>query len=559
MNKKVMAFVATMSVLSSALVGFTACKEPVPNDENTLEIFISNFGYGTDWLDDMIEEFKKQDWVVAKYGDKLNIPTPASNTDRTFPAERIITDGKTNTVDLFFAVDSAGTYYDRIDSSTNTGFFEDLTELYEKKVPDYADDSQNVTFAEKMNDTILATMVHTKKSDASTTYYAVPWVNGYMGLLYNQTLVDQHLGANYVLPTTSIGLEKMAKALKGKITPFISSADSSYWNQICMTWWVQYEGTERYEDYWLGVDEYDQITTANFAQIGRLRALETLEGLIGAEKGYNHKDVNTLKFTAAQSKYILGEAVMMPNGDWFESEMRSNYEEDKNKYDIKYMMTPVISAIVENLPSVYTDTVEYNKLDQTKKDAYDAKLVEIIKVVDAEGTLAAAQVAVPNLTQADFDKVKEARKIIYGVSDHDAYIPSYATAKGLAKDFLLFMATDKACETFMRSTNGVSTAFEYDVKTKAPELYASFSNLQKEKDEIVQNGITPYTSTTSKLVYLGGLNSFVISGTLEPLFTSQNAADRKSAWDIYNNDIQYYAKNDGEYWTDLLTRAGIQN
>lgn len=559
MNKKIMAFVATMSVLSSALAGFTACgPEKIPNDENTLEIFISNFGYGTAWLDDMITEFKKQDWVKAKYGDNLNIPTPRSNTDREYPANRIKTDGTTNTVDLFFAVDSAGAYYDLIDSKTNTGFFEDLSDLYETKVPDNEDDSLNVTFAEKMNDTILSTMVHTKKSDAQTTYYAVPWVNGYMGLLYNQTLVTRHLGSNYELPKTTIGLENMAKDLKGKATPFISSAESSYWNQVCLTWWIQYEGTEKYEDFWLGVDEYDQITTENFAQLGRLRALETLESLVGYGKGYNHADVNTLEFTAAQSKYILGEAVMMPNGDWFENEMRSNYEEDENKYDIKYMMTPVVSALVENLPSVYTDSVAYNELDQTAKDAYDEKLVAIIEVVDANGTLADAQVAVPTLTQADFDHVKEARKIIFGVSDHDAYIPSYATAKGLAKDFLLFMATDVACETFMRSTNGVSTAFEYDVKTKNPQLYNSFSNLQKEKDIIVQNGITPYASTTSKLVYLGGLKSFVISGTLEPLFTSQNAVDRMSAQQIYENDINYYAKNNGEYWTDLLERAGIQ-
>lgn len=555
MKKRALAFLALASVLPASMVGFTSCSK-VKDDENTLQIFISDFGYGTEWLDDMIEKFKKQDWVKEKYPN-LEIPKPASNSNRTFPADRMITDGKTNTFDLLFSCDSANAYYDRTDASKK-GFFEDLTEVYNTKIPGEGE----TTVADKMKDEILKNYQHTKK-DNTKAYYAMPWVNGYMGILYNQTLVNKALGADYVLPRTTTELEKMASDLKGKgETPFISSTKSGYWNQVAFTWWVQYEGLDRYEDYWLGVNEYDETTSANFAQLGRLRCLEALESLIHTDKGNNHPDINELEFTASQSKYILGEAVMMPNGDWFENEMRANYAEDKNHYDIRFMRMPVISSIVETM-DLYTHDKAYTELTADEKAAYDAKLAAIVAVVDNNGSLADAQAAVAGLTEKDFKKVDTARKIVYGVENHEAYIPSYATAKEAAKDFLVFMASDAACKSFMTSTNGASTAFEYDVETKAPDLYNSFSTMQKERLSIAKTGIAPFSATTSRLCYLGGLTYFTISNALESFFTSQNETDRKSAEYIWQNDIEYYTgtaeKPNYQYWNELLSRAGVQN
>ena len=131
-------------------------------------------------------------------------------------------------------------------------------------------------------------------------------------------------------------------------------------------------------------------------------------------------------------------------------------------------------------------------------------------------------------------------------------------AKELAKDFLRFMATDIACESFMESTNGASTTFKYDVKTKNPTLYEGFSSLQKERADMAINGLTSTSMTTSRLVYWGGLTSFVQTSLLETYFTSQNAADRKTANEIYQYEIDYFTKNNNEKWNELLTRSGVQ-
>ena len=185
---------------------------------------------------------------------------------------------------------------------------------------------------------------------------------------------------------------------------------------------------------------------------------------------------------------------------------------------------------------------------------FKRSLQTIIDAVDSGTTSALTEVS-----EKDISKIDAARKAIIGISSHDAMIPSYAKAKGVAKDFLRFLATDIACESFMRATNGASTAFDYDVKTKNPNLYNSFSNLQKERAEMALKGTTSTASYHSKLAYWGGLSSFAMTEMLENAFAAQNVEDRKTATQIFEQDISYYTKNNSENWSNLLKLSGIIN
>ena len=55
MKKMSMLLAAFMAVL--AVVPLGGCAKKIANDENTLEIYIGNFGYGYEWLDDVIAAF----------------------------------------------------------------------------------------------------------------------------------------------------------------------------------------------------------------------------------------------------------------------------------------------------------------------------------------------------------------------------------------------------------------------------------------------------------------------------------------------------------------------
>ena len=547
-SKEVIASFLAIGMLASSGLTLTACGgggNKVADDENTLEIFISDFGYGTAWLDDVIAKFKNEAWVKEKY-PSLNIPKVKKNSEKTYPADSI-TSG-TTTVDLFFSTMTAAASYEKTDASGKY-YFEDITDVYNAEVP-----GETITVKDKMLPSILSGKQYVTKA-GETKYYAVPWVNGYMGLLYNETLMKEYLGNDYAVPLTTNELVQMAKDIKAEgEVPFISAAKVDYWLYVFQTWWMQYEGATEYENYWNGQNKYGEYTSDIFSQQGRLEGLKVLESLISRSNGYNHTDSTTQEFTAAQSKMILGEAVMMPNGDWFETEMRSNYAEDKNHYDIKFMKTPIISSIVEKMDLYTHGTTKYTDLTESERNAYDAKLQAIITAVD-NGTTD----SLTGVSASDIQKIQDARKAIIGISSHDAMIPSYAKAKGVAKDFLRFLATDSACESFMRATNGASTAFNYDVKTKNPTLYNSFSNLQKERAEMALNGITSTASYHSKLAYWGGLNSFAMTEMLESAFMAQSNDDRKSATKIFQDDITYYTANSGENWENLLKLAGMKN
>lgn len=538
------AFALTMSMSAFALAG---CGGKVADDDQTLEIFIENYGYGYNWLNSQIDLFKQQDWVKEKYPN-LNIPDIAYNSEDSFAANRIIAGKNSNTVDLFFSVASPAPYYAKTDN-TGSLYFEDLTEFYNTKIP-----GEEQTVKEKMIDD-LVTMQYIEKFDGSKTYYAVPWVDGWMGIMYNKTLVDTYLGADYQMPRTTKEFSQMTTDLKnaktksgsGKdATPFITSSKVSYWTEIFVTWWAQYEGTAGYNNYWNGVNDLGERSAEVFAQKGRLRALETLESLIGVAANNNHAEVNTLEFTSAQAKFLLGEGVMMPNGDWFESEMRETAAENPYDYEITFMRVPVISTIVEKLE--YRDGSNYMS---------DETLASVIDAIDAGKTYDEAKTIVNGLTKKDYNKLTEARKIIYKGKGHEAFVPSYATAKGLAKDFLLFLATDVACENFIKVTNGCGVPYEYNVMTENPTLYNSLPTMHKDRIAIMNDAVKLMPLNAFRLVNYGGLNYFVKTPLLDVAFTAKNAVDRKTAQQIYDDDVKFYTDSNGANWKSLLINAGL--
>ena len=56
-------------MLTPAVLSSSGCKKKVDNSAETIEIFVYDAGYGTDWLDGMISAFKE------KY-PQYNIPEP---------------------------------------------------------------------------------------------------------------------------------------------------------------------------------------------------------------------------------------------------------------------------------------------------------------------------------------------------------------------------------------------------------------------------------------------------------------------------------------------------
>ena len=202
MNKKISKFLAvSLAALSVAPMAACGGKEEVLGGADTLQMFVSDFGYGVDWAYAMIDAFKAESWVQTKY-PRLAIPEPTVSTIRTKPVSDIESTYATH--DLYFSCDYASK---PLGESDGVRFYADLTDMYNTTIP-----GESVTVKDKM----YAQFVEEADRDLGEAFNAMafPWVNGSYGLLYNKYIVDTYLGKDYEMPVTTYELVQMGNALK---------------------------------------------------------------------------------------------------------------------------------------------------------------------------------------------------------------------------------------------------------------------------------------------------------------------------------------------------------
>lgn len=531
---KMKKFFATMMsvIMTGSLVLCTGCgkgsgKSGSGSDANTLEIFLTDAGYGTDWCYELKELFAKQDWVKEKYpGLEIKIST---SDDQTLAQSKLSAGEKSNNYDLLFGI-GMSEYYGK------NGPLMDLTEsVYNTKVP-----GEDVLFKDKMEDSFLASFGFTETGSTDVAYYATPWVGGMEGILYNEDLFTAN---GLKVPNTTDELAGVCAAYKAKGKDnysFIQSYDANYFDYLFFVWWAQYEGVEEYENYFNGINN-DTYSTRIFEQKGREYSLEVFEKLLDYDKGYVNPLSFTQKFVISQSSFINGDALMHANGDWFSSEMLDIIESKGDAAPhIKMMRTPVISRLGEKLGIT------------------DQELSDIVAYVDAIG--AGQDAKVPGFTSSKgyttekvVDAVKEARSVVYTIGNaHSAVIPNYAAAKDVAADFLCFMATDEALDMFAQKTVGATLPFKHKL---SKEIYDGLALAQQSRIDYFQseNGIHTLIDPQSfPLVRYGGLTPF-LSEHFYQQFASQG--NTKTPAD-YMQEMRESWNNDK--FSNALKTAGLQ-
>jgi hypothetical protein len=247
-------------------------------------------------------------------------------------------------------------------------------------------------------------------------------------------------------------------------------------------------------------------------------------------------------------------------GDWFELEMDAFINDPENADFINpanefyFLKTPVISSIVEKM-DLYTHGAQvYSSLTNAAKADYNTKLSAIVKAVDAGET------SLAGVSEHDFALVKQARTCKSTLGGHVAFVPENADAKDLAKDFLLFMASDKGIETFMKATQGVSTAFKYNMDQNS-DLFKGFSPLQKQriKDTSVDDWYVGkgYRTTLTRAGVLSDVCTENGQRQLEIEFCSESSNDRRTAQQIVDAIYNKCTANGNKVWNNMLSLAGV--
>ena len=555
MKKLLAKAIAVVLGISACGAGLIGCTRTIDHDQ-FLEIYCLDVGYGYQWAEVLLEDFKQQDWVKEKYP---NIDGKVRHNDQfTYVAETIGAGPNGNSADIMFT----DTVYALFSEKYNgVSVAEDLTQgVYKQTVP-----GESRTYEDKMLDTYLSINMD---PDSDNAYRSVNWQAGMISILYNADLFEL-LGLK--VPNTTdelIQIAKDVKAMNGENPnyqnppnieaqkgprdyAFTSSPKVDYWRYVFPVWWAQYEGLTEYTNFFRGIVD-NTMSRKIFEQQGRLESLTVMDTLLSGDNGYFDPYRNNYEFMQAQTNFLTGDGLMMVCGDWFDREMHildEGYKEQGIDYDLRMMRMPVISAIVDKTPSIVA-------LAEKQGKTPDQILSDVIAQIDAGAT------SYEGVEQADFNKVYEARCMMYTIGPkHGGIIPSYATAKDVAMDFLLYMATDRANQLYAEATYGASLPFEYNLQEKAPEYYETISSIQKDRISYVNASypaLQPLPDeNTFPLVYYGGMSTLISLGSYGyETFMSRRSegGPRATGMDLYYDDIEYWTE---ARWQSLRANAGM--
>lgn len=529
--KKIFTFLL-IGIMSFSTIFMASCQPKVANDENTLEIELFKAGYGDEFLYKLAERFMEKN-----PGKTVHInASPEAKLIRTMlPAGP-----NGNTADLFFAGDSLFDIIS-IGSQKYAGVeyptaIEDLTDLYNTVIP-----GENITVKDKMF--VDYVNYHNVGTEENPKFYHFPWAAGVGGITYNNKMFENN---NWAIPNTTNELLALSKTINDaalkldeeSVYPFIFASNDSYWDMAYLTWWAQYDGLEAYNKFWQA--EYYDSTYEEYRlgykmmeSDGRKETLRLMSELLkpreGNEKRYTDPQSAVLSFLEVQVKYFMGGSAMMTNGDWMEGEVRANFEKElaTGEIDIRYMALPVLSALGEKLGIT------------------DEQLSAAVAYVRGQTSVIPQGVSAEAL--AEIEKSSRINQTL-GVN-HNVIIPAYSSAKNLAKEFLLFMATDEAQEIYFSATKGAALPFKFDAKSSP--TYIAITEFHKSKIEIMSNSSYVFVQTKHPVFYRGGVNVFANSRikSMEMSFFGTNN----------DPDELYFANYNSVYnsWETILKSAGL--
>lgn len=544
--KRIICLLAAAVLAMASIGSLTACKKKKIDTDTHIEIYAYNAGYGMDWIFAAAEAF------TAKKAEEGVTVTFDIDGDSLMQQETLIAAGPNNTtVDLFIAGGRTGAALARMGDTVLKGYdnvVEPLDEVYSAVM------ENGQTYEEKM-------LENSRPEKVNGHYYDVPWVHSLMGILYNQDLFTK-AGITQT-PRTTAELVEVCNTLKQKgYEPFVFSSDTGYWNYLRDVWWMQYEGAQGISNFYNGisVDAQGNLSRSKeiFRQPGRLESLYALYELIEYKPSgdFIHENVNTMTFTDAQAEMILGNGVMIPNGDWFENEMKSVEEEDKNHYDIRFLPTPVLSSLAYIPEGASDSDIRTPKCKVINTEELLRAVIDVVDQADKTGEADFSplqKLGVDTESEeflSDYEVIRDARHMYNTSSNLCMFIPVYATAKDIAKEFLIFLGSDEGLRIFIDNTSGNQMPFSYDLEGDA-ERWNKLSEMQKVSYEFKKTGIFFNQYSKGSLVIEPYNNGANIS---EIYFTAKNQADHKTPRMLFDAEYEYWTD---ARWTQLLQMSGV--
>lgn len=552
--KKIICFFATAVIALVTTFSFVGCGGKTPNDENSLEIYMTVGGYGSKWVEDLIPIFEEQN-----PGAKVYLET---ETGVELARNKVSAGPNATSADLFISLEDWGELVLQGENGV-AGYdyaIEDLTDFLDEE------DADGNTLRSRFYDNFLtATAIEVQMSD--NTYqdrnFVIPYVTGVLGIVYNRVMFQLY-GWNEDPNTTDELLDLCDEMINEGIVPFENEGTTGYIDYMTHTLFAQYLGSDEYYDYFSPTTEDDWVKySAEYGSKASLYAMQVMNQVENPSYGRMNPYVTEDGYERAQGRLISGEGAMSINGDWFDSEMGETINQANSKdkiYESGMMKFPVISALSDQLS--YWETILPGKDYQSAcsdvpactagLEACDELLSLLVDYVDGgmQGDLPSIEYSGKTITatEADAERVAEARSCYTSLGGgHTMVIPAYATAKDLAKKFIRLMFSDEGIEVFMNNSQGGLLPVRFDMASW--DGYSATTQFEKDIYEIAKDG--------TAIQHFSTVN-WLVSGLPTPM-SNAKFFQYKLTDSGYISPEKYFELNslDKESFLDIMRQAGL--
>lgn len=503
-------------------------------DTKNLVIMTSTGGYGSKYLEALIEAFEKKN-----EGVNVELTVTPSNSSAMSESLKNV---ENNDVDLYFCMQPAALAETLRHTWNGEQALRDMTYLYDSQIP-----GEDVTVGEKVNPTakiFCQTEGRTTEDTSDDTYYGIPGLVGPMGLYYNETVINNALGeGNWSVPRTSNELIALCERLKEKDVHFLMPGGmDGYSRSLFLTWWAQYEGYDNFLKFFEGIgydtskDREVENSYYIFQQPGRKASFEASYELVSYKNGYslpNSVEIGVNVLNEWQSRFFIAKnkLAFYPTGSWLANEVITDTGLDYDS-QIKMMKSPVISSIIES-----TDSYSGSDDKRLPNITSDEILSQVVAYVDGEGELPAG------VTEEEVAIVRQARNTTACLGESGCIVaPAYSNAKKLADEFLLFMASDEGIQIVKDNTYGSFLPYSHEYKELDP--------LEQSIADVIKDAIFVDNVKYSPLFYRGGVSALAgyDNNTIDTLLCKK---DGPTGTEIYEEIVEAYGSG---AWSNIMQK-----
>ncbi len=482
-------------------------KKEIGNSATDIEIRVWQAGLGVEWLDKVIAGFEK---AHPEYNVEYTASADAAAVISAYKMDDI------DTTDLYIALKSSDTAN------------EPLNDVLDTKI-----EGESKTIREKFDAAYLDT-----ETNADGNVYSLTYGGGVAGIVYN-TEMFKEAGITQ-LPRTTNELSVLCDTLYRKgMTPWCHFKQGGYWHMLTEVFAAQYDGLDyTVNTFYASKDDKGNSPSKDvfMAKDGRYQALKVYEKIITPD--YVVSGSNSADHVSMQTQFLNKSCAMMVNGSWMANEMKSVGNAD----NFLTMKTPVISSITDKLSTV-------------KKDSELAKLVDAIDAV-TDGTAKVEDykkgdgydVNGMKVSAADWDYVYAARNTVaQNYSGHGAYIPAYSNAKDGAKEFLKYLYSDEGYKIYLDAQH-LTMPLSLDSGDIDTSSWSAFEQGQAKMLNQAYQYASAYSAKNHKIFVDGGATNLFGDQSYIQYFCAQNAADKKTADQVWDTLMDYIDKNYEGNW-----------